>query len=69
MVIYRYSGSVYQVAISAEAFYLVLLLLFPYYSEKKGCRFCIIASWGNYNSYAIKDIKFVDKVIVKSIYR
>lgn len=45
MSIYRYSGSVYHVAIFSEAFYLVLLLKFPYYNEKKGCKFSIITSW------------------------
>jgi len=48
MIIFRYSGSVYHVAIFSEAIYLVMLLKFPYYNEMKGCRFCIIASWGKY---------------------
>ncbi|RNA31080.1 Vasoactive intestinal polypeptide [Brachionus plicatilis] len=45
MTIFRYSASVYSVAITTEAFYLMLLLKFPYYSEKKGSKFCIIISW------------------------
>lgn len=45
MVMFRYSGSVYHVAIFAEAIYLVLLLKFPYYNELKGCKFCIFISW------------------------
>ena len=48
MTIFRYSASVYSVAITTEAFYLMLLLKFPYYSEKKGSRFCIVISWGNF---------------------
>ena len=47
MVMFRYSGSVYHVAIFAEAIYLVLLLKFPYYNEAKGSKFCIIISWSN----------------------
>ncbi len=44
---FRYSGLVYHVAILSEAIYLMLLLKFPYYSESKGCKFCIIATWSN----------------------
>ncbi len=43
--LFRYSGSVYHVSISSEAVYLVLLLKFPYYSEKKGSKFSILISW------------------------
>ncbi len=43
--IFFYSGSVFTVAITAEALYLVLLLKYPFYSEKKGSIFCIILSW------------------------
>lgn len=46
MSIYRYSESVYYVAIFSEALYLVLLLKYPYYSERKGARFCIALTWG-----------------------
>jgi hypothetical protein len=45
MTLFRYSGSVYHMAIFSEAIYLVLLLKFPYYSELKGCKFCIFISW------------------------
>ncbi|CAF0953379.1 unnamed protein product [Brachionus calyciflorus] len=45
MVMFRYSASVYNVAITTEAVYLMLLLKFPYYSEKKGSKFCIAISW------------------------
>ena len=45
MTIFRYSGSVYHVAIFSEAIYLVLLLKFPYYNEDRGSKFCIIISW------------------------
>lgn len=50
MTIFRYTGSVYHVAIFGEALYLVLLLKYPYYSEKKGATFCIILSWGKINN-------------------
>lgn len=43
--IYRYSGSVYHMAVFSEAIYLVLLLKFPYYNELKGCKFCILITW------------------------
>ncbi len=46
--IFRYSGSVYHVSIFSEAIYLMLLLKFPYYSEKKGSKFCILTSWGSF---------------------
>ncbi len=48
--LFRYSGSVYHVSISSEALYLVLLLKFPYYSEKKGCKFSIMTSWSKHFS-------------------
>lgn len=53
MTIFRYSASVYSVAITTEAFYLMLLLKFPYYSEKKGSKFCIIISWGSFLIYFV----------------
>jgi hypothetical protein len=43
--LFRYSGLVYHVAILSEAIYLMLLLKFPYYSESKGCKFCIFLTW------------------------
>ena len=43
--IFRYTGSVYHMAIFSEAIYLVLLLKFPYYNESKGANFCILISW------------------------
>lgn len=45
IMVFRYSGSVYHAAITTEAVYLMLLLRFPYYSEKKGSKFSIITSW------------------------
>ncbi len=54
MVAYRYSGSVYHSAIFSEALYLVMLLKFPYYSESKGSRFCILLSWSNYNMLSLE---------------
>ena len=56
MVAYRYSGSVYHSAIFGEALYLVLLLKFPYYSESKGSRFCILLSWSNYEMFNFEPI-------------
>ena len=52
--LFRYSGSVYHVSIFSEAIYLVLLLKFPYYSEKKGSKFCIIMSWCKLSSFILK---------------
>lgn len=43
--IFRYSGSVYYVGIFSEALYLVLLLKYPYYDEKKSLLVCLITTW------------------------
>nr|QVK45720.1 G protein-coupled receptor [Proales similis] len=45
IVIFRYFLTVYHVAIFSEALYLTLLLVFPYYSERKGSKFCIMLAW------------------------
>lgn len=45
VIIFRYTGSVYHVAIFSEALYLVLLLRYPFYCEKRGSKFCILMSW------------------------
>jgi hypothetical protein len=47
--VFRYSGSVYHMAIFSEGLFLVLLLKFPYYDEKKGSTLCILLSWCKYN--------------------
>nr|QVK45719.1 G protein-coupled receptor [Proales similis] len=43
--IFRYTGSVYHAAIFSEAFYMVLLLRYPFYDEMKGWKFCIGLTW------------------------
>lgn len=48
--LFFYSGSVFTVAITTEALYLVMLLKNPFYSEKKGSIICIILSWGWFQS-------------------
>lgn len=59
MFLFRYTGAVYHAAIFAEALYLVLLLKFPYYSEKRGSIFCIALSWRKINIYIFLLISFI----------
>ena len=47
--IFRYSGSVYYVGIFSEALYLVLLLKYPYYDEKKSLLVCLLVTWCKLN--------------------
>lgn len=51
--IFRYSGSIYHMAIFSEAIYLVLLLKFPYYNELRGSKFCIVISWSMLFNYRL----------------
>ena len=63
---FRYSGLVYHVAILSEAIYLMMLLKFPYYSESKGCKFCILTTWSKYKKIWHFFLKTVIYLIINS---